>query len=415
ENDNLERNIPRGGETGSPVCGYNSATAFFLLLISRHRHRRQSNTTGIKMIALASSSSLLYTPPAGAAHGSSSSSIIIYSSAAPPARPFFLPSPLHLSNSFLPKATPIQNSAADLLLHPQIPSLAAVPENWIEFADRVSGEWDGFGADFTPQGTPIELPESVVPEAYREWEVLVHDWQTQCPTLARPDPTSLLSYSTVKLLPTVGCEADAATRYSSENKLVSSASAFAYHSSGSYVAVWPAAELELELEHCLVNPQDRESRVRILLSLRSNNGTMSVVGIRAFREQWYGPFRNGEQLGGCAIRDSAFAATPPLHPSKLLGVPWRRGSVAVAAFRGSTGSIQQLDDGSSSLESECLVRDESGMVMLPKEMWCSVKDRCCEVGWMFDDGKAVTFTSIFAPDAKLQEVQITQETADLKG
>ncbi|CAN0924971.1 AT-hook motif nuclear-localized protein 21 [Linum grandiflorum] len=115
------------------------------------------------MIALASSSSLLYAPPARGAHGSSSS-IIIYSSAAPPARPFFLPSPLHHSNSFLPKATPIQNFAADLLLsnHDLHPSLAAIPENWIEFADRVSGEWDGFGAEFTPHRTPTELPESVI-------------------------------------------------------------------------------------------------------------------------------------------------------------------------------------------------------------------------------------------------------------
>ncbi|MQK22293.1 hypothetical protein EI013_28410, partial [Escherichia coli] len=37
-------------------------------------------------------------------------------------------------------------------------------EVWSQFAKRVSGEWDGFGADFSNEGKPIELPESVVPE-----------------------------------------------------------------------------------------------------------------------------------------------------------------------------------------------------------------------------------------------------------
>ncbi|KAM0996226.1 hypothetical protein ACFX2C_006256 [Malus domestica] len=75
---------------------------------------------------------------------------------------------------------------------------------------NVSGEWDGHGADFTREGCPIELPENVVATAYREWEVKVFDWQTQCPTLANPYEHTLL-YKNTELLPVVGCEADAAT------------------------------------------------------------------------------------------------------------------------------------------------------------------------------------------------------------
>ncbi|TQE11923.1 hypothetical protein C1H46_002557, partial [Malus baccata] len=81
---------------------------------------------------------------------------------------------------------------------------------WSEFARNVSGEWDGHGADFTREGCPIELPKNVVPTAYREWEVKVFDWQTQCPTLANPYEHTLL-YKNTELLPVVGCEADAAT------------------------------------------------------------------------------------------------------------------------------------------------------------------------------------------------------------
>lgn len=89
----------------------------------------------------------------------------------------------------------------------------AVSSKWMEFATNVSGEWDGYGADFSSEGEPIELPEQVVPEAFREWEVKVFDWQTQCPTLAQPHDFTLF-YKLIKLLPTVGCEADAATRLS---------------------------------------------------------------------------------------------------------------------------------------------------------------------------------------------------------
>lgn len=211
---------------------------------------------------------------------------------------------------------------------------------WSEFARNVSGEWDGFGADFSKEGNPIELPESVVPEAYREWEVKVFDWQTQCPTLAQPEEPVLV-YKSIKLLPTVGCEADAATRYSIDERNVggpdNNVSSFAYQPSGCYVAVWPIEEKGphklLELEHCLINPQDRESRVRIIQVVRLENEKIVLQGIRVFVEQWYGPFRNGDQLGGCAIRDSAFASTAALKASDVVGV-WE-GSNSVASFDGS--------------------------------------------------------------------------------
>lgn len=174
----------------------------------------------------------------------------------------------------------------------------------------------------------------MVPEAYREWEVKVFDWQTQCPTLAEPED-HILEYKTIQLLPTVGCEADAATRHSIDERKIGGenfgAIAFAYHSTGSYVTVWQKKDNLLELEYCLINPQDFESRVRIIQLIRVIDNTKLVLhSIKVFREQWYGPFRNGEQLGGCAIRDSAFASTAPLIASEVTG-SWQ-GSKAAATF-----------------------------------------------------------------------------------
>lgn len=213
-------------------------------------------------------------------------------------------------------------------------------EEWPDFAKRVSGEWDGFGAEFSPEGKPFELPENVVPEAYREWEVKVFDWQTQCPTLAEPDDF-IAKYKLIKLLPTVGCEADAATRHSIDERYIggveNNVSAFAYQSSGCYVAVWCVKHHEtyslLELEHCLVHPQNQESRVRIIQGIRVEDSKFTMQNIKVFVEQWYGPFRNGESLGGCSIRDTAFASTEALKSSEVAG-KWH-GQSAVAIFHNS--------------------------------------------------------------------------------
>ncbi|KAK7270561.1 hypothetical protein RIF29_23791 [Crotalaria pallida] len=288
-------------------------------------------------------------------------------------------------------------------------------ETWSQFAKRVSGEWDGFGADFSNEGKPIELPESVVPEAYREWEVKVFDWQTQCPTLAQPEDR-ILEYKTIQLLPTVGCEADAATRYSIGERKIggddSGVTAFAYQSSGSYVAVWQKNDNLLELEYCLISPQDFESRVRIIQQINVIDNTKLVLqSIKVFREQWYGPFRNGEQLGGCAIRDSAFASTAPLIASEVSGV-WH-GSKAVAAFGTENSEIfQQLIDD----KMQNTVRDgDDNILLLPKKLWTSLNqgkdgETLSEVGWLLDHGQAITASCLFSTSAKLKEISIALVT-----
>lgn len=288
---------------------------------------------------------------------------------------------------------------------------------WSEFAGKVSGEWDGFGADFTTDGKPIELPESVVPEAYREWDVKVYDWQTQCPTLA--DPQNLvLSYRSIKLLPTVGCEADAATIYSTDEKNVrttgSNVLAFAYQNTGCYVALWPVKEngayKVLELEHCLIDPRDKESRVRVIQILHLEDMKLKLQRIRVFCEQWYGPFRNGDQLGGCAIRDSAFASTASLNVSDVTGV-WQS-QAALASYPGSlNNTFEELIGGST----QNIVRNEHDLIALPRQLWCSLKESgngetCAEVGWLLDRGFSISSRCIFSIDGKLKEIAVGSDT-----
>lgn len=192
----------------------------------------------------------------------------------------------------------------------------------------MSGEWDGYSAEFNMFGEPFELPSNVVPDAFREWGQAIHDWQTQCPTLAHPEKGHLW-YKVMRLHPTVGCEADAATVYSVEKSdMKQNASALAYHKSGSYTAVWrgkrvtnekqgtgPGKEVtregdEIEVEQCLVH---EKTRIRVLQKLGRRRHVL------IFREAWEGPFRNGESLGGCAAITQAFATQTPLHTSALTG------------------------------------------------------------------------------------------------
>lgn len=60
---------------------------------------------------------------------------------------------------------------------------------------------------------------------------------------------------------------------------------------------------------------------------------MLLKSVRVLCEQWYGSFRHGDHLGGCPIRDSAFASIPALKASEVVGA-WE-GSHAVARFDGS--------------------------------------------------------------------------------
>lgn len=290
----------------------------------------------------------------------------------------------------------------------------AQSDKWAEFAARVSGEWDGFGADFTVAGDPVELPANVVPDAYREWGVQVFDWQTQCPTLADPAAPRALHYRLVRLLPTVGCEADAATVHTSHQRHVSSATAFAYHAGGSYVAAWPKGPATvLEVEHCICHPDNAEVRVRLVQTVALAKDEARLRGVKVFSEQRYGPYRNGDQLGGCALRESAFAAGERLAASAVVG-QWESTARFSGALDPVTGKFAGLEPDH---EPRRTTRDGAGVVtLLPKQLWSSLKvngdgeEVVCEVGWLLGHGSAVTSTCVLSRDGDVKEIAAAQET-----
>lgn len=62
---------------------------------------------------------------------------------------------------------------------------------------------------FDAAGQPQQLPEHYVPSAYREWGVTLYDWQTDVSSCALPSAPGELELVCRRIMPTVGCEADA--------------------------------------------------------------------------------------------------------------------------------------------------------------------------------------------------------------
>lgn len=286
--------------------------------------------------------------------------------------------------------------------------------DWEGFGAQVSGEWDGYSAEFNFAGEPIQLPSSIVPDAFREWGVEIHDWQTQCPTLAHPE-NGHLWYKVIRLHPTVGCEADAATVYGVEIcDVQEKASALAHHSSGSYTIVWrgkrvtreqlgsgPGKEVmregdEIEVEQCLVHER---KRIRVLQQLDPRRRVM------VFREAWDGPFRNGESLGGCAIGTPAFATQKPLEASALTG-SWRTDLYSAQNLQ------HQQEYTSSELISSGVEDGERQLpdtvLYLPKDTWTSLSKSesggtVVETGWLVE------------PDQAIVTICELESSGDLKG
>ncbi|CAI5473565.1 unnamed protein product, partial [Closterium sp. Yama58-4] len=131
--------------------------------------------------------------------------------------------------------------------HAQTPP--AIPA-WPAFSAAFSGEWAGYSVDFSRFGQPLELPQSVVPEAFRDWGLVQYAWQSQTSSFARGETlgnAEILS-SLVRYAPAAGCEAASPPKYSVERTALElsalapgAASAagdlFAFSADGSYLLI----------------------------------------------------------------------------------------------------------------------------------------------------------------------------------
>jgi hypothetical protein len=172
-----------------------------------------------------------------------------------------------------------------------------------------------------------------IDQAYRDWEVKIHDWQSQCSMLADAEG---LRCTLRRLMPTVGCEADAVafTEEAQQVFAAQQAAASPIDAEGAYThgpGDLASPELfEAAAEHCL--PLAAGQRLRVVHNLKRMGADRSwrVLGIELHRERRDGPHTGRRELAGCGGGMELFSQQPAVARGALDGA-WAASGVRFEA------------------------------------------------------------------------------------
>lgn len=184
-----------------------------------------------------------------------------------------------------------------------------------EFAQRISGEWTGTECFFSAiNGECKTIPERYVPDAYRDWGVEIHAFETVAASKVRDDDVLRLKH--LRVLPSVGCEADAVSTEEilHEINLSTPSEARFFQGDSSYVS---------KDSFCMYHP-DGKNRVRISAE---KYRTIGVVV-----EEWEAVWNDAQVLPGCSGAPVAFGKEP-------IGEPKDNGTWEI---KNQVGSVEQL-------------------------------------------------------------------------
>ncbi|GLC45560.1 hypothetical protein PLESTB_001206300 [Pleodorina starrii] len=293
---------------------------------------------------------------------------------------------------------------------------------WDAFASKVQGEWEGVTVTFNAEGAPQPLPERYVPGAYREWGVELFDWQSQSSCIVPQEGTGRgLRNFFKRLMPTVGCEADAIA-YVEEAEDVwredGGSAVKPVTPAGGYVAA-PAelpARGKAKVEACLAAPGGR-SRLRAVVTLMQHweSKEWQLAFVDLSRETYDGPFNGGVELSGCAGGGKPFAKEPATSPQQLgPGSSWLAKEVyRYAISAGTTGLELQPGAGlAAPAASVATAADSAAVMMLPLGVWVSCagakSDVRVEVGALRGDSEREVAVCRYA-EGRLAEVVLASE------
>ena len=222
--------------------------------------------------------------------------------------------------------------------------ISSIETRWSKFAHHVSGEWDGVSATFDVDGTPRELPEYYVPQAYRDWEVKLYDWQTQC---SMNCDSNSMSYSLRKLMPTVGCEADAiAFTEDASNGFELSSPEFVFSDAGLSTAgtgdcILDEKKFDCKAEHIITQKKGYRTRVVHLLKRMGAERQWQLQGVEVHIEKRDGPFSGKRELSGCGGGMNPFATSDALVTSELESKQWLADGITISQGEGLRTVVKQ--------------------------------------------------------------------------
>ncbi|KAK9823574.1 hypothetical protein WJX72_003936 [[Myrmecia] bisecta] len=222
-------------------------------------------------------------------------------------------------------------------------------ETWQQFADAVSGEWEGVTGTFDAHGQPQQLPEYYVPQAFREWGVELYDWQSQCSMLASD---SGLQYTLRRMMPSVGCEADATAfteeaQHSLKTATEQTGEAKTIMPNGSYSIGPRRLEGTARIESCLFTAEKQRIRMIHLLKQRPQSQDWALDSLELHHERWDSPHTGRQELAGCGGGMPAFANKARVTAEQVSGA-WKveehraYSLTADGAFEVSAASIGEV-------------------------------------------------------------------------
>lgn len=193
---------------------------------------------------------------------------------------------------------------------------------WDSFCEQVAGEWEGATATFSAGGKPHELPSQYVPQEFTDWNVTLYDWQSQCSMQPQAKGIKCLLK---RLMPTVGCEADAQSFNEDRRQLFDSTAPMteghqAVLSNGSYTTTSSlnlTSQTSLRFEHCLATAEQRRIRLVQHVTASSPSGPWKLSSVEVHNEKYDAPYNGGASLSGCGGGMSNFAESPKLDFQQL--------------------------------------------------------------------------------------------------
>lgn len=237
--------------------------------------------------------------------------------------------------------------------------------SWEKFADQVSGEWDGVSVTFDPEGCARELPEYYVPQAYRDWDVQLYDWQCQCSMTCDEEGVSCV---TRKLMPTVGCEADAIAFTEEARRdfgfhcknCVFEERGLATRSPGDVIA--DEKSFDCKAEHILTIGQGERIRMIHLLKRMGSERKWKVQGVEVYVEKRDGPYTGRRELAGCGGGMDPFAKSDAVSSDSVVTALGRAKRATGVQY--ADGRIESIADDWQSAMGEL-----PNIVGLPKNCW----------------------------------------------
>lgn len=223
-----------------------------------------------------------------------------------------------------------------------------------------------------------------MPQAYRDWGVELFDWQSQSSVLA---DASGVSATCRRMMPTVGCEADAIAFTQDAAQLFSAAPGAAPATvapDGAYSA-GPADISAPDLtkagfEHCLALPADEHQqqrmRLRVVQQLRRGAGAAAwrLDSVELHWERYDSPYRGKLELSGCGGGMKGFASSEALPAEALAGAWQVAGGLRYTLEPGTAACSCTAADRGEPWEAGSL----QGLVAHPLRAWsaCSVGGEC---------------------------------------